>query len=59
MIKHTQSVQLERGKEGVRADLVYWVSWHSSPDSAASCSVLGNSLKSSDLSQLCVGCVEK
>lgn len=58
VIKHTQNVQLVKEKESIRTALAYWVSWHSSPDSAASCRVLGNSWKSSDLSQLCVSCVE-
>lgn len=57
MIKHTPNVQFEKERESVRTDLVYWVFWHSSPGSAASRRV-GNALKSSDLSQLCVGCVQ-
>lgn len=53
-INHTQNVQLENEKESIGPDSAYWVSWHSSSNSAASCRELGNSLNSSDLSQCCV-----
>lgn len=58
MIKHTQNVQLEKGKSSIRSGLAQWVFWHSSADCVASCRVPGNSLTFSDLLQRCIGYVE-